>query len=492
MKKYPLSLIALLTILLFPIISAQAKTFEDDAAQAQSPVVEIKVMARKFEFEPNKITVEKGQRVRLLITSEDVDHGFEISELGVDEKIKAGQTATVEFVASKAGKFRFRCSVFCGEGHQEMVGQIFVTEAKSDAAASAQQPASNIQLTQNVNVSFEGAPPGSVIVESNGQKFIVDPATKTVKLMEEAATPTAPSAQPETEVAEGNEPPHKHVSEPYDYRLINVPTPKHVIKGSLNLYFTHRFAESVRPLRQSGQDLLGLDSFAISSFGLSYGITDRLYVSAYRSPICQTGLCKTIEIGVGYHWLDEAGRSPIALSTFASVEGDDNFTEKYTYNIQAMLARSVTKYAHVFFSPAVHFRANASRRFDPRPENFFPPQPQVLQFAQDETAASFGFGVSAHVRPTTSILFEYTPRVGFKLGRLIPIFNSNFTQVTGFVNETHAEIGFGIEKRIGRHSFSLTFSNTQTTTTSRYNSSNLALPPKRFTIGFNLYRRFLK
>jgi len=56
---------------------------------------------------------------------------------------------------------------------------------------------------------------------------------------------------------------------------------------------------------------------------------------------------------------------------------------------------------------------------------------------------------------------------------------------------SEAAIGFGIEKRIGRHVFSLTFSNTQTTTTARYNSSNQALGPDKFSIGFNLFRRLL-
>ena len=43
----------------------------------------------------------------------------------------------------------------------------------------------------------------------------------------------------------------------------------------------------------------------------TYGVTDRLYANVYRSPLCQPGLCKTIELGLGYHFLDEAGRSPI-------------------------------------------------------------------------------------------------------------------------------------------------------------------------------------
>ena len=194
---------------------------------------------------------------------------------------------------------------------------------------------------------------------------------------------------------------------------------------------------------------------------------------------------------MGYHWLDENDRSPIALSTYASIEGDDNFTEHYTYNIQAMIARSVTKYVNLFFSPAVHFNANGQRRFDPRATDFFPPATIADTFRQDKHAGSFGFGINARIRPTVSLLFEYTPRVGFKLGSVQPLFNSNF-QVVGFNARSEAEIGFGVEKHIGRHTFSLTFSNTQTTTTARYNSSNLVLPPQKFIIGFNLYRRFLR
>ncbi len=155
------------------------------------------------------------------------------------------------------------------------------------------------------------------------------------------------------------------------------------------------------------------------------------------------------------------------------------------------MARSVTKYVHLIFSPAVHINANGQRRFDPRATDFFPPASIADTFNQPKHAGSFGFGVNGRISPAVSLLFEYTPRVGFKLGQVSPIFNSSF-RVIGFQQKSEAEIGFGVQRDIGRHTFSLTFSNTQTTTTSRYNSSNLVLPPSKFTIGFNLYRRFLK
>lgn len=453
-------------------ISASAQT-ETPATRVES--VEIKITARQFEFEPKLITVQKGKPVRLLITSTDVQHGFAIEELGIDKKLKANAVTTVEFTPTRVGRFPFECSVMCGSGHDQMTGELVVTEEQGSA-------------TGNVQVQFDDKAEGVVIVQAGGERLRIDTRAKTVTRLDRAE-PVPAAEQP---VVTGADHGHLIEHEPYDYRLINVPTPKRVLQGSVNLYFTHRFAQPVRPLGQSDQDLLGLDSFAVSSFGVFYGITDKLYVSAYRSPICQPGLCKTIEFGIGYHLLDERGRSPVALSTYASVEGDDNFKDDYTYNLQLMVARSATKYVHLFFSPAVHLNANRERRFDPRAEDFFPREPLADQFNQDQHGASLGFGASARIRPTISLMFEYTPRVGFKLGQVEAIRAPGTNRITGFRNESEAELGFGVEKDVGRHTFSLTFSNTQTTTTSRYNSSNLVLPPGRFMIGFNLYRRFLR
>ena len=472
---------ALLLIILCIGLCAQAN------AQGEQPqTVEIKMIARQFDFAPKTITVRKGQRVKLSVTSEDVDHGIAIDEFNIDERVKANKTQVIEFTPTRTGRFKFYCSIFCGEGHPKMVGELIVTEDESPGSAAESK----------MKVTFDESTPGVVIVESAGERIRIDTSTKTVTRLGEP-TPTAPQesvaagAHREGHAAASTEQREVPVvREPYDYRLVNLPTPKRVKKHSLNMYFTHRFSEPVRPVEKSVKNVLGLDSFSVSSLGLFYGITDRLYVSAYRSPLCQTGLCKTIELGVGYHWLDEAGRSPVALATYASVEGDDNFTEQYTFNIQAQLARSVTRHVNLFFAPAVHINSNGQGRFNPRPENFFPPEPRAAQFDIGQHTASFGFGVNARIRPSVSLLFEYVPSVGFKMGRVSPIFDRNFN-ITGFKNESEAALGFGIEKDVGRHAFSLTFSNTQGTTTSRYNSSNLVLPPQKFTIGFNLYRRLL-
>jgi len=433
------------------------------------PPVEIKVVAKKFEFDPRTITVQKGRPVRLIITSPDVDHGFKVDELGINQNIPAHKTVNVEFTPNQVGRFEFKCSVVCGSGHDDMLGELIVVEGSQ----------------QKVNVTFDEKNPGVAIVEVNGEQVRIDTASKTWTRVEPAPKAEPASAPQSAPEAKSQTP----ESEPYDYRLVNVPTPKRVLKGSVNLYFTHRFSQPVRPLNESAKELIGLDSSAVPSFGLFYGITDKLYVNAYRSAICQRGLCRTIEIGAGYHWLDEGVHSPIALTSYASVEGEDNFTQNFTYNLQLMVARSITRYVNVFFSPAVHLNANGQRRFDPRANDFFPPA--TVDFHLPKHSGSFGFGVNGRITRSVSLLFEYTPRVGFKLGVVQPIFNAA-GQVIAFQPHSEAEIGFGVQKDVGRHSFSLTFSNTQTTTTSRYNSSNLVLPPSKFIIGFNVYRRFLR
>lgn len=467
-------LIAITILVLFSLPNrTEAKSKGNPAGQT-----EIKVIARRYRFEPAQITVRKGSRVRLVVTSVDVDHGLAIREFGIDKRVKKGATEIIEFSPDKEGKFVISCSVFCGDGHPDMTGELLVTGSQT----APQQSAS----AATVKVAFDAQEPGVAYVEANGERIRIDTNAKTFARVEGQTTVTSPTPT----VSENESKPH-WTTEPYDYQLINVPTPKRIPKHALNVHFSHRFSA---PINDSGIDqLFGLDSFSASSLGFSYGITDRFYVRAYRSPVCETpSFCKTIEIGLGYHLLDEAGKSPVALSTYASVEGNDNFTDNFTFNIQAMVSRSMTKYVNLFFSPALHLNSNGNSRFNPSPLN---QPPEIAQAARDlslgQHTGSFGFGVNARIRPSASLLFEFVPRIGFKTGQVLPLFDDNTFQFLGFENRSEPAIGFGIEKRIGRHAFALTFSNSQNTTTSRYNSSYSGLPLTKYVIGFNLYRRLL-
>lgn len=99
---------------------------EDEENEEETSLHEINVVARQFEFEPSEIRVEKGDRIRMTLTSEDVTHGFNLPQFGVSKTIKPGEETTVEFVADTQGEFNFRCNVYCGAGHSEMDGVLIV------------------------------------------------------------------------------------------------------------------------------------------------------------------------------------------------------------------------------------------------------------------------------------------------------------------------------------------------------------------------------
>ncbi len=372
----------------------------------------------------------------------------------------------------------------------------FAGESRSQTSATSEPPDRPVEETNTVKVDFDESENGIIIVESNGEKIRIDTAKKTVTKLNALKPEAVRSETPaETLNADTENQDEESVydfdsgNEPFDYRLVNVPTPKKVPKGTWNMSFTHRFSQAIHPLSESGKGLLGFDSYSVSSFGISYGITDKLYFNAYRSPICQKGMCRTVELGFGYHVTDQTKRSPVAFSLYASVEGNDNFTEEYTSNFQAMISRHFGKRVYAFFSPAIHLNSNGQHRFNPRAEDYFPTADAANTFKLPTNGASFGMGTAVMITPTLLGIFEFTPRTGFKLGRVDPVFDSDFN-VVDFENISYPSIGFGIQKNIGKHSFTITFSNTQTTTTSRYNSSNILLKPRNFVIGFNLFRRW--
>ncbi|MGH9449182.1 MAG: cupredoxin domain-containing protein [Terriglobia bacterium] len=99
-------------------------------AFAQAPqgtaVHEIRMTAKKYAFTPKIINVRKGERVRLIVTALDREHGFKLAAFGIDQKLMKGVPTTIEFTADKTGTFSFSCSVFCGIGHRHMRGKLVV------------------------------------------------------------------------------------------------------------------------------------------------------------------------------------------------------------------------------------------------------------------------------------------------------------------------------------------------------------------------------
>ena len=93
-------------------------------AQSQEKV--IPVVARKFVFLPNEITLKRGESVVLEFTAVEVVMGFSIPELKLRTDIIPGQPARLRLVPEREGSFDFLCDIFCGDGHEGMNGRLIV------------------------------------------------------------------------------------------------------------------------------------------------------------------------------------------------------------------------------------------------------------------------------------------------------------------------------------------------------------------------------
>ena len=100
----------------------------------------IQVTARKYRFDPPVITVKQGDRVKLIITAVDHDHGFRLPGYDIDQKLPKGVATPVEFTAGKAGTFSFHCSHFCGMGHPKMKGKLVVEAAPASSGGRTPTP----------------------------------------------------------------------------------------------------------------------------------------------------------------------------------------------------------------------------------------------------------------------------------------------------------------------------------------------------------------
>jgi cytochrome c oxidase subunit 2 len=87
---------------------------------------EILLIARNYRFSPNRIEVSQDDLVRLTIRSEDLAYSFAVDEYRIARRVPAGGSTTFEFLADRAGTFRFYSNLTNDSAHAEMQGQLVV------------------------------------------------------------------------------------------------------------------------------------------------------------------------------------------------------------------------------------------------------------------------------------------------------------------------------------------------------------------------------
>jgi heme/copper-type cytochrome/quinol oxidase subunit 2 len=87
---------------------------------------EVTLTARNFRYVPDRIEVSQDDLVRVTITSEDNAYSFAIDEYRIVRRVPARGTTTFEFLADRAGTFRFYSNLTSDDAHAEMQGQLVV------------------------------------------------------------------------------------------------------------------------------------------------------------------------------------------------------------------------------------------------------------------------------------------------------------------------------------------------------------------------------
>lgn len=107
--------IAGFVILIFPLESNSTPTTH-----------QIQIDARQYQYAPERIEINQGDRVEISFTSSDVVHGFYLEGYDLERRAFPGVAQSLSFTADQAGKFRYRCSVSCGPLHPFMTGEMVV------------------------------------------------------------------------------------------------------------------------------------------------------------------------------------------------------------------------------------------------------------------------------------------------------------------------------------------------------------------------------
>jgi mono/diheme cytochrome c family protein len=291
----------------------------------------------------------------------------------------------------------------------------------------------------------------------------IDAVASYVRTLPGGATVTGGSSS-------AHQPPEKpKVYEAGDDVLFSLPTGRALDAHGVYVNFSHRFPyDPAFSGTQRGAGLFGLDGFALPSFGLRYGVTDRLSVSVWRSPSI---IGRPIQLMAAYNFLDEHRGDLFNLAVRVSVEGQDNFGKNYTENIEGIFSRSITPHAQLYVVPTASFNdRRLTQAGFPGP---VPDTPGINTF-------SLGVGLAVDIRPTVALVAEVIP-----------------TLVNGPELDIHRPAySFGIQKKIWRHAFTLGLTNSPGTTVSQraatrasfLNQPNADTPSGMF-LGFDLTRQ---
>ncbi|WP_409301297.1 cytochrome c oxidase subunit II [Peribacillus sp. SCS-155] len=89
---------------------------------------ELVFVASAFSYNPAKVEIPKGAKVKILATTKDVIHGFEVAGTNINMMLEPGFVSEYVTTFNKPGEFLLLCNEYCGVGHHMMNSRIEVVE----------------------------------------------------------------------------------------------------------------------------------------------------------------------------------------------------------------------------------------------------------------------------------------------------------------------------------------------------------------------------
>ena len=93
-------------------------------APAQSRRIDVSM--KKYEIQPAEIHIKIGEVIEFHVSTTDVQHGFDVPDLGIKEPVQPDRPAVFTFTADRKGQFEVKCGILCGAGHDRMRAKLIV------------------------------------------------------------------------------------------------------------------------------------------------------------------------------------------------------------------------------------------------------------------------------------------------------------------------------------------------------------------------------
>jgi cytochrome c oxidase subunit 2 len=96
------------------------------------PGTDVYLLGRLWQWWPI-LELEKGQSYRVHISSIDWQHGFSLQPTNINIQVHPGYEHVITLTPTTSGEYGIICNEFCGIGHHQMTGKIYVTEKRAES-----------------------------------------------------------------------------------------------------------------------------------------------------------------------------------------------------------------------------------------------------------------------------------------------------------------------------------------------------------------------